>query len=109
MLLIKLEVYDGGTILGEELQVIGIEVSSTNVIKDDSISDDKVGYDSWEHSIYAETQEIAYKKLLKYRKHGLFDHIASPGYIIGDNKLTDNFITAFLSEETQDKYPELYI
>lgn len=70
MYLIKLEVYEGGTRLGEELQVIGIEVSSTNVIKDDSISNDKVGYDSWEHILYAKTEDIALKNYLNTESMG---------------------------------------
>ena len=106
MYLIKLEVYDDG----DEQQVVGIEVSIIDsVVSEDTVSDNKVGYDSWEHTIYAETEYIALQKLLKYRRHRLFEHFASTGYIVGDNKTTDNIVSALFSQETQDLFPELYI
>ena len=106
MYLIKLEVYEDI----EEKQVISIEVSIIDsVISEDTVSDDKIGYDAWEHTIYAETGIIALQKLLKYRRHGLFNHLASSGYIVGNSEITDKLVNQLLSEKTKDLFPELYI
>jgi len=103
---IKLEVYDSG----DEQQVIGIEVSIIDSVNSlDTISEDKVGYDSWEHTLYAETENLALQKLLKYRNKGLFEHLASSGYIIGDSKSTDTLVSKLFTQKTQDLFPELYI
>ena len=103
---IRLEIFLGG---GDDNQVLKLEINEipyTNM--DDSISEDKIGYDTWEFISYATDEYQTIKKLLSFRRDNLFDYILT-SYKVGENLLTDKYIKLLLSSEIQDTYPELYI
>lgn len=106
MYYIKLLVYDDG----DEKHLISIDVSiiSSNT-KNDCISAGRVGYNVWEHTLYAETEYTALKKLLKYRKYSLHDYIESSAHTWGTSKTTDTLLELLESDKALDLHPDLYI
>lgn len=92
----------------DEEYIIHLQVDEVPTVLKDIPPKDKVGYDSWDTTLFRETKKQVFRELYKLEQNMHFQDY-NPTKDTDTNVYTLDLIIDYYHPDTRNKYPEIFI